>query len=82
MPIALVECWGFWRGAARTADHAGNAEVVTLRGRRAARYYLAVVTAQAPVPGWPVAVGQGEANRWTRPTTPLLASAAMRRHLG
>jgi hypothetical protein len=65
------------------ADHAGNAEVVVLRSRRAARYYLAAVTAQAPVSGRPVAVGEGEANPVDeRSMTPLLASAAMQRHLG
>jgi adenylate kinase family enzyme len=49
------------------ANHAGNAEVVVLHSRRAARYYLAAVTAQAPVSsGRPVAVGEGELTRWTR----------------
>lgn len=40
------------------ADHAGNAEVVVLRSRRAARGYLAVVTAQASVSARPVAAGE------------------------
>ena len=65
------------------ADHAGNAEVVVLRSRRAARYYLAAVTAQASVSGRPAAVGEGEANPVDeRSMTPLLASAALQRHLG
>jgi hypothetical protein len=65
------------------ADHAGDAEVVVLRTRRAVRYYLAAMTAQAPVSGRPVAVGEGEANLVDeRSPTLLLALAAMQRHLG
>jgi adenylate kinase family enzyme len=65
------------------ADHAGNAEVVVLRSRRAARDYLAAAKAQTPVSWRPVAVGEGEANPVDgRSMTPLLALAAMRRHLG
>jgi adenylate kinase family enzyme len=37
------------------AEHGGNAEVVVLRSRRAARGYLAVVTAQAPTSTRPIA---------------------------
>jgi adenylate kinase family enzyme len=40
------------------ADHAGNADVVVLRSRRAARDYLAVVTEQTSVPAQPVAAGE------------------------
>ena len=36
------------------ADHAGNAEVVVLRSRRATRHYLAAVTAQAPDSAAPI----------------------------